>query len=241
VVEGLHLRPFGAQPRPPITPKPPARSRAVKMETVMVEFMGKADTSYLDAITAVVRRDTERSYELLELTSVASVLEIGCGPATDTLRARRSERVFQHLPDPAGGPAEMIRVTRPGGRIVVFDTDQTCRMLDTPEQDVWQRLTRYHYERRITSPRAAQQLFRMLREAGLQDITAEPRAMAVFDLAFIRVAGGLDMLKAEAMAAEMVTADEVARLRASMEENAANGTLFGYWTMILAGGTKPAA
>ena len=34
-----------------------------------------------------------------------------------------SERVFQHLDDPEAALAELVRVTRPGGRIVVIDTD----------------------------------------------------------------------------------------------------------------------
>lgn len=262
----------------------------------MVEFMGKVDAAYLDAITAAVRRDKERSYELLGLVPGASVLEVGCGPATDTLAlaaivgpagrvvgvdvdpemvalagtrtreaglgatvthhvgdamalpfpdgtfdACRSERVFQHLPDPAGALAEMIRVTRPGGRIVVFDTDHIARTLDTPERDVFQRLTRYHCEHRLTSPWAAQQLFRLFREAGLADVTAEPRSVPVFNLAFVRLATGWEALESAALAAGVVTAAEMARLNAAMEADAANGTLFGYWTMILVAGTRPGA
>jgi SAM-dependent methyltransferase len=35
----------------------------------------------------------------------------------------RCERVFQHLADPATAMAELVRITRPGGQIVVIDTD----------------------------------------------------------------------------------------------------------------------
>ncbi|GAA1320563.1 methyltransferase domain-containing protein [Pseudonocardia xinjiangensis] len=35
----------------------------------------------------------------------------------------RSERVLQHLADPAAAIAELVRVTRPGGRVCVIDTD----------------------------------------------------------------------------------------------------------------------
>jgi ubiquinone/menaquinone biosynthesis C-methylase UbiE len=262
----------------------------------MVEFKGKVDASYLDAITAVVRRDKEESYKLLGLVPGASVLEVGCGPATDTLAlaalvgpegsvvgvdfdpemvaladartresnlgatvthqvadamalpfpddtfdACRSERVFQHLPDPAGALTEMIRVTRPGGRIVVFDTDHSSRTLDSPERDIWRRLTLYHCEHQITSPWSAQQLYRMFREAGLGNVTAEPRSTAVFSLEFARRATGWDALRTNAVAAGAVTADEMERIDASMEADAANGTFFGFWTMIMAAGTKPGA
>jgi len=41
----------------------------------------------------------------------------------DEFDAVRAERVLQWLPDPRAAVAEMIRVTRPGGRIVLLDTD----------------------------------------------------------------------------------------------------------------------
>jgi ubiquinone/menaquinone biosynthesis C-methylase UbiE len=280
----------------PITPGTPAPSGAVETETAMVEFKGKVDASYLAALSVAVRRDKERSFELLDLAPGASVLDVGCGPATDTIalatrvgpegcvvgvdfdpemvaladtRAReagcestvthrvadamvlpfrddtfdacRSERMFQHLPDPAGALAEMIRVTRPGGRVVVFDTDHFSVTMDSLERDIWQRLARYRCEHRITSPWATQQLYRLFREAGLTDLTVEPRSNAVLDLEFADLALGWEALVTDAVAAGVVTADEVARLRASMEADAASGTFFGYWTMILMAGTKSAA
>jgi hypothetical protein len=135
----------------------------------------------------------------------------------------------------------MIRVTRPGGRIVVFDTDHSSRTLDVPERDIWRRLTLYNCEHRVTSPWAAQQLYRLFREAGLGEVTAEPRSIAVFSLEFVRLATGWDVLKTNAVAAGVVTADEMERIEASMEADAASGTFFGFWTMILAAGTKPGA
>ncbi|MEU1601698.1 methyltransferase domain-containing protein [Streptomyces sp. NPDC005708] len=42
----------------------------------------------------------------------------------------RCERVLQHLPDPDRAIKEMIRVTRPGGRVCVIDTDWTSSVGD---------------------------------------------------------------------------------------------------------------
>jgi SAM-dependent methyltransferase len=52
-------------------------------------------------------------------TGDATVLDF----ADDEFDAVRAERVLQWLPDPQAAVAEMIRVTRPGGRIVLLDTD----------------------------------------------------------------------------------------------------------------------
>jgi ubiquinone/menaquinone biosynthesis C-methylase UbiE len=41
----------------------------------------------------------------------------------DTFDATRSERVLQWLPDPQAAIAEMVRVTRPGGWVVIIDSD----------------------------------------------------------------------------------------------------------------------
>jgi SAM-dependent methyltransferase len=43
--------------------------------------------------------------------------------ADDTFDACRTDRVLQHLHDPARAVAEMVRVTRPGGRVSAMDAD----------------------------------------------------------------------------------------------------------------------
>jgi SAM-dependent methyltransferase len=46
--------------------------------------------------------------------------------------AVRADRVVQHVADPVAAVAEMVRVTRPGGRVVVADPDQETLVIDVP-------------------------------------------------------------------------------------------------------------
>lgn len=260
----------------------------------MVQFLGKFDTTYLDILKAAVLQEKQRSYDYLALAPGGSVLEVGCGPATDTLaladlvgssgrvvgidfdpdmvaqaneRARsagleaqvthlvadasalpfadgefdatRSERMFQHVPDPAAVLAEMVRVTRPGGRVVVFDTDHGTVVLDSTEPVINERLMRFRLETMFTNPGSGRQLYRLFREAGLGEVSVEPRALASLDLGFVRVAADTEKLGAQALAAGVVTAAELDRWNAGLEQAAANGTFFCSWTMMLTTGTRP--
>jgi SAM-dependent methyltransferase len=44
----------------------------------------------------------------------------------------RADRVLQHLDEPLGALREMVRVTRPGGRIVIADPDQESLVIEVP-------------------------------------------------------------------------------------------------------------
>ena len=257
------------------------------------DSLGKVDTNYLDVLKAAVQHEKARSYEFLALQQGNSVLEAGCGPATDTIAlagvvgptgtvvgidfdpemiaqarertrvaglgdrvthlvadatalpfddatfdASRCERLFQHVQDPAAVLAEMTRVTRPGGRVVVFDTDHATVVVDSTEPEITERLMRFRLDTMFTNPGSGRQLYRLFRVAGLQDVTIEPRAMASLDLGFARIAGDTEKLGAQAMAAGVVTEDELGRWNASLEQADANGTFFCSWTMILATGIR---
>ncbi|MGH3165670.1 MAG: methyltransferase domain-containing protein, partial [Trebonia sp.] len=62
-----------------------------------------------------------------------------------TFDAVRSERVIQHVPDPDAAIAELVRVTVPGGRVCVIDTDWDSFLVDgvtTEHIDLLKRLAR---------------------------------------------------------------------------------------------------
>jgi ubiquinone/menaquinone biosynthesis C-methylase UbiE len=77
----------------------------------------------LDAVPANV--------ELVEGTATKTGLE------SDRFDAVRTERVLMHVSQPLEALAELARVTRPGGRIVLVEPDHRRLALDTDTPDVW--------------------------------------------------------------------------------------------------------
>lgn len=95
----------------------------------------------------------------------------------DSFDACRAERVFQHLDAPVRALREMKRVTKPGGRISVIDTDWGSMMVDTDNRELMARIDVVARRRRHKQPGdgwRGRQLWTLLNQSGLCDITVEP-------------------------------------------------------------------
>lgn len=79
----------------------------------------------------------------------------------------RCERVFQHLPDPQGAANEMARILRPGGRVVIIDSDWATAITRPGDPDVHRRLNDATM-RRTPNPFAGRDLRTQLQRAGLE-------------------------------------------------------------------------
>jgi ubiquinone/menaquinone biosynthesis C-methylase UbiE len=260
----------------------------------MSQPKGYVDSDYLRLVGESVRHLKNRTYELLDLTPGKVALDVGCGPASDTIElgrlvgqqgrvfgadhdmamlkdadaragqagvsawvrhlradsaalpfasdtfdAARSERLFQHLPDPRGTLAEMLRVTKSGGRVLVLDTDWGSNSTDTSEVDIERRLARAHADRAAHNGYAGRQLYRLFRQAGLQDVAVEVYVNWSTDYAFVRRATLLDEVERISVAEGLVTPEEVRRLREQLERADAEGTFFSSANQVLVVGKKP--
>lgn len=84
----------------------------------------------------------------------------------------RAERVLQHVPDPAAALAEMTRVTRPGGLVLVGDTDWGGWLLDAPDDQTTHAVLQAA-ARRSHNPWIGRQLVGLFQHAGLDNLQIE--------------------------------------------------------------------
>ncbi len=106
----------------------------------------------------------------------------------DPLYARYKARVAG-LADPAKALAEIARVVRPGGVVVVADPDYGTQVVNVPDQDLADRVLRFRAG--VGNWRLAHQMRRPFVETGLTDVRAEAVPIVITDPAALDHALGL--------------------------------------------------
>jgi ubiquinone/menaquinone biosynthesis C-methylase UbiE len=260
----------------------------------MANSKGYVDPNYLQSAAQLLRPIKEQSYAWMHLESGHEVLDLGCGPGTDTIamaervgdsgrilgidhdpamvaeadrRAReagvgawvvhqlgaaaclaiesgrfdgcRSERLFQHLPDPMSALSEMIRVTRRDGWVVVLDTDWGSLSLHSKEIEIERRLARLHAERLLHNGYSGRRLYHLFMRQCLADIRIGLYPVFGVDLAEARSLTVLDEIEREAIDLGILTTRELDRWHTGLTEVQAENGLFWSVSLVMVAGRKP--
>jgi SAM-dependent methyltransferase len=156
----------------------------------------------------------------------------------DAFDACRVDRVMQHLADPERALAEVTRVVRPGGRVVVSEPDWETLLVDAPDPVVTRKIIELRGQR-IRNGRIGRQLRGRLIAVGLRGVIIYAETLIVEDYA---QADRLFSLSASAQAArktDVVNAAEADDWVRSLEEADRQGRFFASATIFTGGGTKP--
>jgi SAM-dependent methyltransferase len=152
--------------------------------------------------------------------------------------AARSERLFQHLAAPERALAEMARVTRPGGRVVVMDTDWGSRSVDAPDSALERRMALALAELCLANGYSGRRLYGLFRRQGLADVRVEVIPTQVTSYGLWRLLSRMEMVEQEAVRAGMLAEAEVRRLDESLKERDREGTFFAVTNLMLVAGRR---
>jgi ubiquinone/menaquinone biosynthesis C-methylase UbiE len=140
----------------------------------MADIVGPAGRLVgLDASEVMIaearRRASERRLDVTFEVGEATALPFANG----TFDVCRAARVLEHLADPSRALAEMVRVTRSDGRIVVFDFDWDTLIIDHPDKQTTRDVV-LTYSDSIRNGWVGRQLPRLFRERQLEVRSIDP-------------------------------------------------------------------
>jgi ubiquinone/menaquinone biosynthesis C-methylase UbiE len=96
--------------------------------------------------------------------------------ATGTVRRVRTDRMLQHVAEPAAAVRELRRVVRDGGRVVFAEPDWETLTVDHPTPALSRAYTQFIVDRMIRNPRIGRELPRFAIDAGfaVPDVVPAP-------------------------------------------------------------------
>lgn len=184
-----------------------------------------------------------------ERDGVAVELELGDAAALRfedaTFTAVRCERTLQWVADPSAAVREFARVTRPGGRVCVIDTDWRTLLIDHPSPDLLRRFMETMGAVRGEQITVGARLVNLLRDAGLQAIDAAAETHVWLEWNPDESIAPSGMVPLRFVAADLVEqglldSDEAEQMISQFEQSARDGRFFVSLTMFAAVGAKPA-
>jgi SAM-dependent methyltransferase len=150
-----------------------------------------------------------------------------------------ADRTFQHVADPLAALAELVRVTEPGGRVVLADPDYDTQVVDVHDQDLARRVLRFRADHALRNGTLAHRMGGLFVESGLTDVSVDAATVVLRDPSALENAMGLRSWAATAAERGHLPREDVARWEEEIDAAVAEGRFLYAFTIFLTAGTKP--
>lgn len=150
--------------------------------------------------------------------------------------AVRSERLFMHLTEVDCALAEAARVTKPGGRVVVIDTDWGSLSTNTGADDIERCLVQFRAEKFLANGYSGRRLFGLFSAQSLEDIRVETVALHTTDLTLWQLLTQTSQVTDVAREREVLTEEEVQFWNNALMRSSEMGTFFGSVNVVMVSG-----
>ena len=150
-----------------------------------------------------------------------------------------ADRVLQHLERPEAALAEMVRVTQPGGRVVVADPDYDTQVVAVEDQDLARRVLRFRADHLLRNGTIAHRAGGLFADAGLADVVVEAAPVVVRDPTALDNALGLRTWAAVAHERGRLSAEDAKAWEREIDGAVAAGRFLYAFTIFLTAGTAP--
>jgi SAM-dependent methyltransferase len=148
------------------------------------------------------------------------------------------DRVLQHVRDGERAMSELVRVTKPGGRLVVAEPDWSTFSIAFPDRDLEWRLRRFFVER-LGNGYVGRQLWGWMVKRGLEQIQLEPTVISFAPYPEVRALLLQGRIEQEALQLGILTPQELERWHRVNGATDAEGAFFSSVVVMLALGVKP--
>lgn len=159
--------------------------------------------------------------------------------ADETFHKCVADRVFQHLADPRRALAEMARVTRPGGRILVVEPDYETLIVDSDDRVLTRRLLNFRCDEMSSNGWIGRQLPALFVGCGLRDIVVQLRSLISSDYATANSVFRLERTVFLAQQAGLICAAEGETWLEQLKKRDQSGQFFCALTFLITMARKP--
>ncbi len=156
--------------------------------------------------------------------------------ADESFDASRADRIFMHLHSPPRALAEMVRVTRPGGRVLVYEVDFETTTVDVPDRTRTRKIVNIWCDG-FRDGWLGRHMPALFREAGLLDVGITPATLWLRYPVAMQMVGPATVERACAVG--VLTAAEGEDWLRQLQQRHEEGLLFCTLTGFLVVGRKP--